>query len=89
MSGPAIPASIVGDVLREVARHAPDAVALARDLFAAQGFDLGPMTPDLARHMYGKDEEINEEIQRRRMLAAAEHAAVSDTDRPPPRESER
>lgn len=81
-----IPASIVGEVLRELG---PAALRIGADLLRDRGFDLGPMTPDLPTHMHGVDEEINEEIQRRRMLAAAEHAAVSDTDRPPPRESER
>lgn len=77
MSSPAIPWSIIEAAIKQYAPAAVDAIA---SHLSGLGFDLGPMTPDLAKDLKAIDAEID---------AKLEAAAVPKTDpAPPPKPSE-
>jgi hypothetical protein len=63
---PPIPASILSDVLTEAAREAPTIVGGIVQALAAQGFDLGPMTPNVREDFARVDAVIDAELTHRK-----------------------
>lgn len=69
MSTVPIPASIVGEVLRELG---PEVLRLGRIALESRGFDLGPLPPDFRSHTKSKRAEFDE------ILDARERARILD-----------
>lgn len=67
--------ALLATIGKAILKHAPEAFSAISQTLAAQGIDLGPMTPDARTDFAQVDAEIDAEMK---------------TDpAPPPRESER
>ena len=79
--------SLLNKVGAAILEHAPEAFpAIARTL-AAQGIDLGPMTPNAKKHFGDVNRRIAEKLDERSELDRA-HRPIPDPD-PTPRPSGR
>lgn len=84
MSSPQIPWS---DIEAGLAQIAPAVLPLLAEHLTGLGFDLGPMTPDVAASMRAVDREVDAELAKRAAVeatvAAEVYDAVPDTLPPP------